>query len=326
MNRTAPPLRTYSHLAGRQRVPSEYDITTTGLLYYVRRGFELDVPVGPWYERHQTRAPLSCADWDSYVDPRQTTYSVYTALQADKESHLDAVIRSMEAAGQDERLPAEWRATLQQVLPPLRYVWHGFQMGAAYIGQMAPAGRLVLVAMFQAGDEMRRIHRIAYRMGQLRQQQPDFGAQALAEWQEAPAWQPLRRALERTLVAYDWSEAFAALCLCLKPAMDHLMIELGGLARERQDFCLGEFLTSFDEDTRWHRAWAEALVRKLKQESPDGAANAETLRRWIERWLPGAEEAASGVAGLFGPGGQAAAGRARAAHGRWLSAMELGIR
>jgi toluene monooxygenase system protein E len=320
MSRTAPPLRTYSHLAGRQRVPTEYDITTTGLLYYVRRGFELDVPVGSWYARHQTGGQLTCSDWERFADPRETTYSDYTTLQAEKESHLDATVRSMETTGADARLDAEWRATLERVLPPLRYVWHGFQMAAAYVGQMAPAGRLVLVAMFQAGDEMRRIHRVAYRMAQLRQNQPDFGSKALAEWQEAPAWQPLRRALERTLVAYDWGECFAALCLCLKPTLDHLMIELGGLARERHDVCLGEFLTSFDEDARWHRAWAEALVRLLVEESPDNAA---TLRSWLERWLPGAREAAAAVADLFGPGGPAAAGRAQAAQTRWLAGLEL---
>jgi toluene monooxygenase system protein E len=184
----------------------------------------------------------------------------------------------------------------------------------------------VLVAMFQAGDEMRRIHRIAYRLGQLRQLRPAVCERALADWQEAPGWQPLRRALEQTLVAYDWGEAFAALCLCLKPAMDLLMVELAALAREHQDFCLGEFLTSFDEDTRWHRAWAEALVRLLQQQATDGAANSEALRRWVERWRPGADEAASTVAGLFGPVGAAAAERARAAHGRWLSELELTVR
>ncbi len=320
MSRSARALRTYSHLEARQRVPSEYDITTTGLLYYLKRGFELDVPVAPWYQRHQTEAALTCRDWDAFIDPRQTTYSAYTTLQADKESHLDAVVRSMEATKQDQQLSAEWRAIVERVVPPLRYLWHGFQMAAAYIGQMAPAGRLVLVAMFQAGDEMRRIHRIAYRMAELRLDQPDFGARALADWQEAPAWQPPRRALERTLVAYDWGESFAALCLCLKPAMDHLMIELAGLARERQDLCLGEFLTSFDEDTRWHRAWAEALVRLLAQDSPDNSA---TLRGWVDRWLPGARQAVEAIAELCGAGGPAAGARAQAALQCWLVELEL---
>ncbi len=62
-------------------------------------------------------------------------------------------------------------------------------MAAAYIGQMAPAGRLVLVAMFHPGRDGP-IHRIAYRMAQLRLDQPDFGARALADWQDAPPWRP----------------------------------------------------------------------------------------------------------------------------------------
>ena len=54
MNRTAPPpLRTYSHLAHRRKVPSEYDIVSSRLLYHVERGFEIDVPLAPFYQRYQ---------------------------------------------------------------------------------------------------------------------------------------------------------------------------------------------------------------------------------------------------------------------------------
>ncbi len=173
---------------------------------------------------------------------------------------------SIEATQQDSNCRAEWRALLERLLPPLRYVWHGFQMMAAYVGQMAPAGRLTLVAMFQAADEMRRIHRIAHRMAQLRHQ-PDFGARALAHWQEAP---PGSRCGGRW--SRSWSRTTGAnrsLPLPVSEADDRPPDDRAGpLARERQDFFLGEFLTSLDEDCRWHRDWADALVRLLAQ-SPD---------------------------------------------------------
>jgi toluene monooxygenase system protein E len=209
MNRPAPPpLRTYSHLAHRRKVPSEYDIVSSRLLYHVERGFEIDVPLAPFYQRYQREAGLRCRDWELFSDPRETTYTSYTTLQSDRERHLDALMSSIETTGHDRTLPPEWRELLDRLLPPLRYAWHGFQMMAAYVGQMAPGGRLTLVAMFQAADEMRRVHRLAHRLGQLRHSHPGFAGAALDHWQEAPVWQPLRRTLEQGLVRYDWGESF----------------------------------------------------------------------------------------------------------------------
>ena len=45
----APP-RTYWHLLGTKRVPSEYEIVSSRLLYYPGRGFEVKVPAAAWYE------------------------------------------------------------------------------------------------------------------------------------------------------------------------------------------------------------------------------------------------------------------------------------
>src|SRR4051812_18131022 len=75
---------TYAHLAAaaaRGQAPSDYEIATSRLHYYVGRGFEVAVPLGEWYRRYQAASPLACDDWDRFVDPRQTTYASYVALQ-----------------------------------------------------------------------------------------------------------------------------------------------------------------------------------------------------------------------------------------------------
>ena len=73
--------RTYWHLEGLGRVPSAYDIASSRLLYYPAQGFAVDTPVSAWYARHQAGS-LRLADWETFRDPRETTYSTYTALQA----------------------------------------------------------------------------------------------------------------------------------------------------------------------------------------------------------------------------------------------------
>jgi toluene monooxygenase system protein E len=290
-------LRTYSHLATRGQVPSEYEIVSSRLLYHPQRGFEIDVPVGPWYARYGQGGRLRGSGWEAFVDPRETTYASYTRLQAGNEQHLDAVARSFEQSGHAARLPEAWRTTVSALVPPLRFAWHGLQMMAAYLGQMAPAGRLTLVSLFLAADQLRRIHRVAMFMAPLQAADAQLAQLARTDWQEGPAWQPLRRAVEEGLVAYDWGESFAALCLGLLPALDDLLLHEGGaLARQAGDFYLGEVLASFAEDARWHRAVAAALVAHAVRED---AGNESTLAAWVARWAQAGRAAAAGLAPLL---------------------------
>jgi toluene monooxygenase system protein E len=308
-------LKTYSHLAGARRMPSEYEIVTSDLLYYVGRGFEVDVPVADWYRRHQQGSALAAPNWDDFRDPRETTYSKYTALQREKETHVDGILRSIEASDYDSRLTPEWLSNLERILSPARYLFHGLQMTAAYVGQMAPSGRVTIVAALQAADEMRRIQRFAYRMAQLRLRQPEFGARGLDEWREQARWQPLRRLIEELLVTYDFGESLSALNLCVKPLIDELFLtRIAELARTSGDYLFGEICFSLAEDSAWHRAWTESLVRHLLAAR---AENEAVLRGWIGRWLPRAEESAEALAGSFG------LGRGPGSTQAWLSSLGL---
>jgi toluene monooxygenase system protein E len=177
----AAGLKTYSHLASERRLPSEYELTTSRLLYYPERGFAVEVPLGGWYRQHQGGSPLRCSDWERFADPRQTTYASYVALQARQEAHVDGVLQSIERGGYDAALPAAALALLARAVAPLRFAYHGLQMAAAYVGQMAPAGRIAITALLQAADETRRLQRVAYRLGQLRAALPaysDLGEQS----------------------------------------------------------------------------------------------------------------------------------------------------
>jgi toluene monooxygenase system protein E len=320
VSRRVPPLKTYSHLAAERRVPTEYEIVTTKLLYHPQRGFEIDVPLRSWYTRYQREARLYCADWERFADPRATTYSAYTALQSRQESHLEGVLRSWETAEHDPGLLASWRETFLRTLAPLRFALHGFQMVAAYVGQMAPCGRLTIASLLQSADELRRVHRLAYHMGLYRKLHPGPD-HSRAAWQDEAAWQPLRRAVEQALVTYEWDEALVALNLGLKPLVEALFLtELARLAREQRDFLLGEVLSSFDQDGRWHQAWTAALIRMV---APQGD-NRGVLRGWIERWWPRGREAVSAAATLLGEQGPAALARAEARAREGLQALELG--
>ena len=291
--------RTYWHLEGLRRKPSAYDIASSRLLYYPERGFEVNAPMAAWYAQYQQGSPLRCGDWDAFVDPRQTTYASYVELQHKRETYVDGLLAAIDTTGYDQRLAASWLPTLERVLAPLRYPCHGLQMAAAYVGHMAPSGRIVICAALQAADEIRRVQRLAYRMRQLQVTHAGFGESSKQAWQSDPLWQPVRKLVERLLVTYDWGEAFAALQLVIKPAFDTLFVtQLGHVAGVRGDEVLAKILLALGEDCAWHRAWSGALVAHAVAGEP---ANVATLRGWIERWRGPALEAVESFAAVFEP-------------------------
>lgn len=310
--------KTYSHLADRRRVPSEYELVSTGLLYYPKRGFELDVPVRAFYERHQRDSALRFSDWDQFRDPRETTYTKYTGIQRNQEVFVDGILQSIEDSDYDARLPEAWRLALGGIISPARYLFHGLQMLAAYLGQMAPGGRVVMAALFQAADEMRRVHRFAYRLRQLQNTYADFGADGKQRWQTDPLWQPCREAIERLLVTYDFGEALVGVNLAVKPLVDTLLEQLGQLAAEHGDPLLREIFHSLAADCQWQQSWTAALFQMLFAD-PAGPVNRAAVQGWLARWLPIGQRATAGLAELVPGQGSRLCAAVAAGHHAFLA-------
>jgi toluene monooxygenase system protein E len=174
---------------------------------------------------------------------------------------------------------------------------HGFQMIAAYIGQMAPSGRITIAAALQSADEMRRIQRIAYRIRQLQQIYPGFAGHSRTGWQADSIWQPLREIVEKLLIAYDWAESFVGLNLVLKPLVDELFMKyVSDLALREDDYLLGQIFYSLNEDCQWHRQWSESLNRMAIEEN---VRNQDTIQGWINQWYPLAARAVHTLASLL---------------------------
>ena len=294
--------KTYWHLLPQKRMPNEYEIVTSKLLCYTGEGFtgkrfEVDVPLQEWYRQYQQESPFSCSSWEKFRDPRETTYTKYTELQREKEVFVDGILEEIEVTGYDKEIWPAWLPALSRLVAPFRYPGHGFQMLAAYVGQTAPSGRIAITAALQAGDEMRRVQRIAYRVRQLQLTFPGFANDSKSLWQDDPAWQPLREAIEKLLTAYDWGESFAGLNLVLKPLIDQLFMKhLSDLALERGDYLLGQIFFSLDEDCQWHRQWSQALVRMAIEDIP---RNLDVLQGWVNKWYGLAAAAMQALAAIW---------------------------
>jgi toluene monooxygenase system protein E len=82
-----------------------------------------------------------------------------------------------------------------------------------------------VAATFQAGDEARRVERLAYRVREVQSAFPGFTSDSKSLWERDARWQPLRQFVERLLVTYDWGEAFVARNLVVKPMIDELFLK-----------------------------------------------------------------------------------------------------
>ena len=282
-----PVRRTYQCLEGARRKPTDYQVTSTALLYYPARGFEVETPVSRHYAAHQTNGQLRSTRWDDFEDPAATTYSSYVAERRDQEAFLDRLLeRPVDA------VPRELQPLLGLV-SALRFPLHGMQMVAAYIGALAPSGRITITAALQAADEMRRIQRLCQWLSRSGLPAAQLDALGREKWQQSPAFQPLRRLVEKLLVTYDWGEALIALNGIIKPIFDRLWFEhVAGAAERHHDEILEKILSSLGDDARWHEAWFINFTR-LALDSE--AANAGVLERVVGEYRPLVAQAAQAL-------------------------------
>jgi toluene monooxygenase system protein E len=313
--------KTYSHLLSARRVPTDYELVSSGLRYASQLS-NVRTPARDFQARYPLS--LSCSRWDAFCDPRETTYSTYVSERRDQENYLERVIASHADRDYEAELDAEWIALLERAFVPLRYPCHGLHMLSAYVAQAAPSGRISIAAAFQTGDELRRVQRIAYRTKQLMNAHPGFGEDAQARWEREPALQPLRETIERMLVSYEWGEAFVGLNLVLKPLFDEYTCrQFATFARGRRDDLLARVLLSLHDDQRWHRAWAGALVQHVLADAPENIAR---LLELIAKWRPGVRQAISAMSELLSPVHGDAAQLVAACeneHGQFLEACGL---
>jgi toluene monooxygenase system protein E len=299
---TPPARRTYSCLEGARKKPTDYQVTSTALLYYPTRGFEVETPVWRHYVEHQQNGLLRSERWDDFEDPAHFTYSTYVAERRDQEAFLDRLFERPSDATSAELRP------LLGLISALRFPLHGLQMAASYVGALAPSGRISIAAAFQAADELRRIQRLCQWLG--RSGVPTVQLDALGReiWHQSPAFQPLRQLVERLLVTYDWGQALIAMNGALKPIFDRLWFEhLVGVAERHHDEVLEKTLSSLGDDARWHEAWFSDLARLALASDAGNAAAAE---RVVSEWRPAATRAVQSLLlafdGLLGDEGERA--------------------
>jgi hypothetical protein len=283
-------LKTWSAFGALGRKPTEYEVVTHKVNHTMRESpLELspDAHGNVWLKRHRDGMRVNVSDWDAFRDPEQLTYRKYVKSQDDNETYIDGVLREFAEFPGTDRLHADF---LQTCLTPTRYLSHGLQMMSAYLQQLAPSSYIGNCAAFQAGDQLRRIQRVAYRTKQLDLAYPDrsFGKTERLEWEERREWQGMRKGIERLLVTFDWDDAFVGLNLVVKPLSDEITLRQFATVARELSADLDAFLAdNLFLDASRSRQWSAALCRFTVAANP---RNREHLSALFAKWRPFADD------------------------------------
>jgi toluene monooxygenase system protein E len=269
-----------------KRIPTEYEFVSHDLHWHYKPGqtpWEMapDHVWNKWYVEYRNESAFRCSDWNQFHDPDGLVYRTYVRMQDEAETYVDALIDDIEARDGYARLDAEWVRALGEGYTTFRYVGHALLMAATYLMSMAPSSYISNAAAFQAGDELRRVQRIAYQTRQLQLHHPAQGfGEDRERWEGGPAWQPLRKVIEQLLGERDWGKAFAQLNLVVKPAVDEL---LNGIVAEAAA-AHGDELTAMlhrnlQIDSARSGRWSAALVHTAIADQPD---NGVVLQKWVD--------------------------------------------
>jgi toluene monooxygenase system protein E len=244
-------------------------------------------------------SPLQVEDWNGFRDPDEITYRRYVTMQDEQEMVIASMLEKYADVDHDKTLSPAWRNCLAKLFTPTRYSSHAMQMAYAYLAHLAPSSYISNCAAFAAADALRRVSLMAYRTRELQRTWPGdgFGVAERAIWETEPGWQGARKALELSLIAYDWAECFSAINLVLRPSIEHVLNrQLGELARRNNDEQTWLLLSNLSLDSERCDRWSAALARFAIGRR---AGNRDVFRRWIAKWTPRADSAVAGLADLM---------------------------
>lgn len=283
------PLRqTYSHIAARlgaDKPASRYLEATMDVQpsnFHYRPTWD---PAHELFDASRTRIVMQ--DWYALKDPRQYYYGAYTQARARMQETAEADFDFVEERGLADRYDDAARRVALDFYVPLRHVAWGANMNGAAMCAYGHGTAITQPCLFAGMDQLGMAQYLT-RLGLLLGGKEELEA-AKQAWMDAPAWQPLRRYVEDTLVLRDWFELFVAQNLVLDGLLFALAYKEVDQALSDRAGPVVSMLTRFQAE--WmqdHAKWVDAVLKAAAAESE---ANRALLAEWTAHWRARADEA-----------------------------------
>lgn len=238
-----------------------------------------------WDPDHQiydaSRTAIKMADWYAFKDPRQFYYGAYTMARAKQQDTAEANFDFVENRNLADTLPADVRATVLELLVPLRHVAWGSNMNNASICAYSYGTAFSQPGIYQAMDQLgiaQYLTRVGLLLGGVESLEV-----AKTSWMEGDAWQGLRRYVEDCMVIQDPVELFVAQNVALdgllyplvyETIVDDVLSAKGGTPVAM----LTQFMTDWFTETK---RWTDATMKTAAAESDE---NKDILAKWVIQW------------------------------------------
>lgn len=154
------------------------------------------------------RTQIEMKHWYAFKDPRQYYYGSYTIARSYQQETMEMNLEFVDKRGLLRDLPQGARDALIFALVPIRHLEWGADLKNCYVTAYGYGTAIKQATMFHGMDRLGLAQYLS-RVGLLLD---GYGAESLALaktlWMAPPAWQSLRRLVERMMVARDWFELF----------------------------------------------------------------------------------------------------------------------
>jgi len=229
---------------------------------------------------------LRLTDPYSFLDPRQYYYAPYVTSRAQLHDAFGKTLDYVTSRNLLDRIPDGWRATLAELVLPLRHYESGAQL-ISVNGCRFSYGTTVAQCLGYAAFDRIGLAQMLSRVGIVLGNNSDaLLAPAKQAWLDDEALQGLRRLAEELLVEKDWAVALFGLDLVdrlLYPLLTQHVDEAALLAGAGAYSLLAQHLGNWFAD---QRKWLDALYAAWLGDPEHGIANAAALSAVATTRLP----------------------------------------
>jgi propane monooxygenase small subunit len=286
------------------RRPSVYEDVTMDVVAAAERhwkfGYNIAFPDGR--SSYWEGTTLQSTSWWDYRDPGQLWGRQFYELGAVADRQIKEALEVAKADKLYAQFESAWVNLLRNNLQAIALTEYGLTMPMAHAMRPARGDAIANAIGFQGGFKLRHAQALALYGMHLEELLGDFPAtRGKQTFLQNPAWQPVRRYLERLETIHDWGETVVAANVLFEPLVGVLLRRdlLMHTASSHGDVVSPVYGRVGQAEWAWGRAWTVELMSFLVEDAQFGESNREILDAWLADWRPMAQEAMEALKPVF---------------------------
>ena len=285
--------RSYNYFTPRKRRATVYEDVTVDVqpdpARHLTQGwvYEFANGIGGYPEEWTA---LKSSNWHEFLDPNEEWEQTIYRNNANVVRQISQNIEHGRTAHVFQAMNRAWVKVLERHVFAWAHVEHGLGMHVYTPAQRDAPTNMINNAMAVGAVHKLRFAQdlILYNLALSEEVDGFEGSLHKKTWQEDPIWQPTRELVERLTGIRDWGESLFATTIVFEPLVGELFRSgfVMQAAAPQGDFVTPTIMGAGESDAAREQRGARALFQMLSEDEAHGAANRETMQRWLAEWTP----------------------------------------